>query len=141
MAAHGRSRTGDFRALKEGKLHPAAAKRRLAWEVVRMYHGEEAADEARDFFDRVHRDRKIPAPHDVTEARIPRGCANADGRVWLPRLLVAVGLAPSNAEARRLVAQGGVRLDGQPVREEELPLGTLEGSVLQVGRRNFVRLV
>ena len=128
-------------ALKEGKLHPAAAKRRLAWQVVRMYHGEEAADEAHDFFDRVHRDRKIPSPHDVIESKIPPGCVSADGRVWLPRLLAAVGLAPSNAEARRLVAQGGVRLDGRPVSEEELPLGTLEGHVLQVGRRNFVRLV
>jgi tyrosyl-tRNA synthetase len=128
-------------ALTEGKLHPAAAKRRLAWEIVRMYHGEEAADEARRFFDRVHRDRKVPGPHDVPEAKIPPGCVNAEGKVWLPRLLTAVGLAPSNAEARRLMAQGGVRLDGQPVSEEELPPGTLEGRVLQVGRRNFVRLV
>jgi tyrosyl-tRNA synthetase len=65
-----------------------------------------------------------------------------EGRIWLPRLLVLTGLASSNAQARRLLQQGGVRLEGEPLTDpdSELELGALVGSVLQVGRRRFVRL-
>ncbi len=128
-------------ALTLGELHPAEAKRRLGCEIVRIYHGEAAADGARHHFDRVHRDRRMPAAAEIPERKIPPDCVNAEGVAWLPKLLVAVGLAKSNAEARRLIGQRGVRLDGEPVVGEELPLGTLEGRVLQVGRRNFVRVV
>ena len=68
--------------------------------------------------------------------------AAAQGQVWLPRLLVLLGLASSNAEARRQIEQGGVRLDGRQVTDPsvEVPEGDLHGTVLQVGRRRFVRL-
>jgi tyrosyl-tRNA synthetase len=66
-----------------------------------------------------------------------------DGKVWLVRALVASGLAPSNAEARRAIVQGAVRIDGEQVTdpELELPREELSGKVLQVGRRRFVRIV
>ena len=68
-----------------------------------------------------------------------------DGAVWLPRLLVATGLAASNGEARRAVSgQGGVRLDGEPIDDADAELRArkrLRGKVLQLGRRRFVRLV
>jgi tyrosyl-tRNA synthetase len=118
-------------------LHPAQAKRRLAGEVVRMYHGEEAAAGAHAAFDRVHRDRELP--EEAPEFEVPADLVD-DGVVWLPRLLVAVGLAPSNAEGRRLIAQGGVRVDNERVGGEELPLDGVRGKMLQVGRRRFVRL-
>jgi tyrosyl-tRNA synthetase len=124
-------------AIEGGTLHPAQAKRRLAGEVVRMYHGPEAASEARATFDRVHRDRALPA--DVAEFEVPDDLVH-DGRVWLPKLLATAGLAASNGEARRLIAQGGVRLDNEPVAAEELLAGDVRGKVLQVGRRRFVRL-
>ena len=124
-------------AIEDGTLHPAQAKRRLAGEVVRMYHGAEAAAEARATFDRVHRDRALP--EDVAEFEVPDDLVQ-DGTVWLPRLLATAGLAASNGEARRLIAQGGVRLDNEPVDAEELPAGAVRGRVLQVGRRRFVRL-
>jgi tyrosyl-tRNA synthetase len=62
--------------------------------------------------------------------------------VWLPRLLATSGLAASNADARRLIEQGGVRLDGETVQDAdaEFAQGELSGRVLQVGRRRFVRL-
>ena len=122
--------------LADGSLHPATTKRRLAGEIVRMYHGEEAAAEARERFDRVHRDHQTPEA-----SSLPTFSIGAEGLVWLPGLLVAAGLAKSNSEARRLIAQGGVRLDGVVVTVEELPAGDLRGRVLQVGRRSFVRLV
>ena len=130
---------GIERGLADGALHPAEAKRRLAREVVARYHGEEAAGEAEERFDRVHRQHALP--DDITEIPVPAEVV-LDGRVWLPRLLAAAGLASSNADARRLIEQGGVRLDGEPVTdpEAEHDVGDLAGRVLQVGRRRFVRL-
>ena len=126
--------------MADGSLPAIEAKRRLAREIVDRYHGagEGAAAEAR--FDRVHRDRELP--RDVPETPIP-GEALEDGRIWLPRLLVALGRAASNGEARRLVEQGGVRLDGEVVDDpsREMPPEELRGRVLQVGRRWFARLV
>ena len=128
-------------ALGEGKLHPAEAKRRLAWEIVRLYHGEAEADAARGHFDRIFRDRKMPGLAEIPQREIPSNCVALGGVVWLPCLMVGVGLAKSNSEARRLIAQGGVRLDAEPVSGEEYPLTSLESRVLSVGRRHFVRLV
>lgn len=120
-------------------LHPGEAKRRLAREVVALYHSADAASEAQARFDLVHREREIP--DDVAEAVIPDDLAKKEA-IWLPRLLVSVALAGSNSDARRLIRQGGVRLDGEPVEDPdlEIPAGELEGKVLQVGRRKFVRL-
>jgi tyrosyl-tRNA synthetase len=126
--------------LIDGSVGANEAKRRLAGQIVDQYHGDGAGAEAEARFDQVHRRHEIPA--DVDEAAIPSD-ALRDGGVWLPRLMVGVGLASSNAEARRAVAQGGVRLDGEPVTDPdvELPADALRGKVLQVGRRRFVRLV
>ncbi|MGH2661764.1 MAG: tyrosine--tRNA ligase [Actinomycetota bacterium] len=127
------------RGLADGSLRPDLAKRRLAGEIVTRYHGEEAARTAEERFDRVHREREIP--DDVPDVAIPAE-AIRDGTVWLPRLLASTGLASSNAEARRLIEQGGVRLDGEPLTDpdQELPAEQLAGRVLQVGRRRFARL-
>jgi tyrosyl-tRNA synthetase len=87
----------------------------------------------------VHKRHEVP--DDVEAVTIPAD-ATRDGRVWLPRLLVATGLAVSNGEARRAVAAGGVRLDGEPVTDAdaEFESEALQGKVLSVGRRRFVRL-
>ncbi len=126
--------------LADGSLHPNEQKRRMAREVVALYHGVAAASEAEARFDVVHKEHGTPA--DVTEVPVPAEAIRS-GRVWLPRLLVAVGFAASNAEARRAVEQGGVRLDGRRLNdpEAEITAEGLVGSVLQVGRRNFVRFV
>ena len=127
------------RGLADGSFHPAEQKRRLAREIVALYHGEEAARAAEDRFDKVHREHEIP--EDVEEVEIPHD-ALRDGKVWLPRLMTAAGLSSSNADARRLIEQGGVRMDGQAVTDPdaEFAPGDLQGKVLQVGRRRFVRL-
>lgn len=127
-------------ALASGALHPAEAKRRLGSEVVRMYHGPEAANRAREHFDRLHKERQLPAAEEMDEAKIPLDCVKEGGQVWLPKLLVALGMAGSNAEGRRLIAQGGVRLDGSPLATEDADVAVLRGHTLQVGRRRFIRL-
>lgn len=128
------------RGLADGTLHPAEQKRRLAAEIVTRYHGAEAARDAAERFDRVHRQHELPG--DVPESRVPAE-AVLDGRVWLPRLLSATGLASSNADAKRLIEQGGVRIDGEVVGDPdaEFDPSDLTGRVVQVGRRRFVRLV
>ena len=125
--------------LADGSLDPWQEKRRLAREVVDLYRGPGEGDRAEARFDVVHKEHRIP--DEVPEAQIPAD-AIREGAVWLPRLLVALELATSNAEARRRIEQGGVRIDGEPVpaAETEIAVGELKGKVLQVGRRTFLRL-
>jgi tyrosyl-tRNA synthetase len=125
----------------DGSLKPLEEKRRLARAVVDLYHGPGAGAEAEKRFDRVHRERQ--APERIEEAEIPVGADKGkDGLIWLPQLMATLGLAASNSAARRLIEQGGVRLDGEPVTDPkaEYPLGELKGKVLQVSRRRFLRL-
>jgi tyrosyl-tRNA synthetase len=125
--------------LADGSVHPNRAKRMMAREVVALYHGDAAAGAAEERFDRQFVRHEVP--DEVTEFRIPPDAERDDG-VSVARLLVAAKLAASNSEARRLLAQGGVRLDGEPVTgpEATLPAGDLRGKVLQVGRRRFARI-
>jgi tyrosyl-tRNA synthetase len=125
--------------LADRSLKPNEQKRRMAREIVDLYHGEGAGIDAEASFDRVHKQHELP--DDVPERPIPSD-ALRDGRAWLPKVLVGTGLAASNGEARRAVQQGGVRLDGVPLDdpEAEFEPEALRGKVLQVGRRRFVRL-
>ena len=120
--------------LEDGSLHPNATKRRLAREIVGLYHGQDAAQEAEEHFDLVHKRHEIPDEIPVH----PLGDADP---VSLSALIRDTGLATSGGEARRLIQQGAVRLDGDPVGDLELPRQRLAGAVLQVGKRRFVRLV
>jgi tyrosyl-tRNA synthetase len=112
---------------------PMDWKLELARRVVARWHGSQAAAAAEEHFTRVVRRRETPEE--------VRDVALADGDpVHLPALLAAVfGL--STSEGRRLIAQGGVRLDGEVVGELDLPRERLSGAVLQAGRRRFARLV
>jgi len=126
-------------AMATGSAKPNDEKRAMARAVVDIYHGAGAGERAEEGFNRVHRDRELPAV--VPEVRIPDGAAE-DGLVWLPRLLVALDLATSNGDARRRIEQGGVKLDDRPVTDPsyEARREDLVGTVLQVGRRWFGRL-
>jgi tyrosyl-tRNA synthetase len=125
--------------LADGSLHPNEQKRRMARGVVGLYHGEDAAREAQQRFDLVHRQHEVP--EDVPEFEIPDALVR-DGKVWLPKLLAEVGFASSNSEGKRLIQGKGVRLDGEQLTDPnaELPVGELRGKVLQAGSHRFVRL-
>ena len=137
---------GIERGMVDGTVHPMAAKRGLARSVVDRYHGAGTGAEAEARFDQVHRDRQLP--DEVPEVAVPDTVFGQDGGSWavsVPGLLQALGLVGSRSEARRLLAQGGVRRDGEPVAEESIPIsgeppGELAGSIWQVGRRRFARL-
>ena len=111
---------------------PMQAKLEFARFVVARSHGEEAAREAEQQFDSVIRRKEIP--EEVQEHSLPAG-----DTVHLPALL-ADAFELSTSEARRLIAQGGVKLDGDAVTELDLPRERLAGAVLQAGKRRFVRL-
>ncbi len=126
--------------LADGSLDPWAEKRRMAREVVDLYHGPGQGEATQERFDRVHKAGELP--ESVTELELPAGWARADGGTfWLPNVLWRAGLASSKADARRLIEAGGVRLDGRKLTdpETELTAEALRGSVLQVGKRRFVR--
>ena len=114
---------------------PVELKRAMARELTARFHGAEAAEGAESHFDRLHVQHE--APEEVEDLALPAG----DGEVHLPALMgEAFGL--SRSEARRLLEQGGVRLDGEPlVGELDVPSERLEGALLQVGKRRFRRLV
>jgi tyrosyl-tRNA synthetase len=124
-------------AARKGGPAAGEAKRRVARGVVTLYHGEEAARGAESAFDRQFKDRK--APEEIEEVDLPADSVDGDV-VYLPRVLAELGLASSRGEARRLLSQGGVRVNGDQVSSEEVPLGDLRGGLLQVGRRRFVRI-
>jgi tyrosyl-tRNA synthetase len=128
------------RSLQEGSYHPAEAKRDLAVKLVTLYHSAEAAVRARAHFDRLFKEKDRPA--DIPEATLPAEAVQG-GLVWLPRLLTLMKLATSNGEARRLIEQGGVRLDDVVLQDPgaELDPESLRGAVLQVGKRKFLRIV
>src|SRR5438094_4733122 len=112
---------------------PLEAKLELARSIVRRAWGEDAAREAEEHFTRVV--RRHEAPEEIPEAALP-----ADDPVHLPKLLADHGLAASTSEARRLIAQGGVRVDGEVVAETDVPRATLAGATLQAGKRRFLKL-
>jgi tyrosyl-tRNA synthetase len=111
---------------------PMQAKLDLARFIVARSHGEEAAQAAAEHFKRVVQDRELP--EDIPERPLPAG-----DPVHLPALL-AEAFGFSTSEARRLIAQGGVKVDGDAVSELDVPRERLAGAVLQAGKRRFVRL-
>lgn len=121
--------------IRSGRVHPMAAKKELAHELVRRYHGADAAESAAEDFAR--RFQKGQLPDEIPEHR----WAGDEAEVALSRLLKESGLAASMGEGRRLVAQGGVRVDGERVSDPEMRLRAMGAVLIQVGKRRLARVV
>jgi tyrosyl-tRNA synthetase len=119
--------------LANGTVHPRDAKRTLARRITATYHGEEAALAAEEEFDRVFRQGVLPD-------EIPMVALPTDDPINLASLLRDAGVVASAGEARRLITQGAVSADGQVVENEWVPRVDLEGIVLKIGKRRFLRL-
>jgi tyrosyl-tRNA synthetase len=117
-----------------GGAEPMEAKLRLARFVAARSHGEEAAAEAEAHFTRVVREGQ--APEEVAEVVLN----GASGSVHLPALLTEQMGVASTSEARRLIAGGGLKVDGETVTELDLPADRLEGALVQAGKRRFARV-
>ncbi|MDX6697340.1 MAG: tyrosyl-tRNA synthetase [Solirubrobacteraceae bacterium] len=122
-----------LRAEPDASLSPRDQKRFLARELVSRFHDAGAAAAAEAAFDRVH------VAHEIPEEIEDASFATDDGSVHLPAVLEAV-FDMSRSEARRLIGQGAVRLDGEPLSDQDVPAERLDGAVLQVGKRRFRRL-
>jgi tyrosyl-tRNA synthetase len=124
------------KAVASGGKSANAAKRRVAREIVTLYHGVAAAAAAEGRFDAIFRRRELPS--DAPAFALPAG-----DPLHLPALIVAAGLAASSSAARRLIDDGAVRLDGVPVQAKhyDLDRGELTDGVLTIGKRRTVRFV
>ena len=120
------------------KDKPRDAKVELGRRIVANFHGEEAAQAAAAEFERIFSRKELPT--DIPEVRIERA-ALADGRIWIVALIAGAGFAPSNAEARRLVAQGAVTIDDVRIEDPTAQVALHGGEVLKVGKRRFGRIV
>lgn len=118
---------------ENGSLHPGVAKRLLARALVGLYWSDDAAATAEAAFDRLFRDHEVPT--DVPTAPLPGG-----DPLHLPSVLRDLGLASSGSEARRLIDQGAVKVNGQRVLAEEIAREDLVDAVVQVGKRRFIKL-
>jgi tyrosyl-tRNA synthetase len=118
--------------LARGSLHPRDVKMLLAREIVSIFHGDAAAQQAEEHFRTVFQERELPPDMPTYVVEAPTSIVD---------LLSATGLASSKGEARRLIQQGGVRLDGEKVATIDQLVAVEKDAVLQVGKRKFLKLV
>ncbi|MBP6963154.1 MAG: tyrosine--tRNA ligase [Armatimonadetes bacterium] len=123
--------------LRAGTLHPMDVKKRLGREIVTIYHDSDAASQAQAEFERVFSEREVPT--DIPEIEVPQD-AIKDGKVWIVKLLIVAGFAPTNSEARRLVQQGAVTLDGEKIGDPAAEIEVRDGRILKVGKLKFGKL-
>ena len=123
--------------VESGKRHPKDAKCDLAETVIGLYHGKAAGQAAREEFNRIFSQRETPA--DIEVRKMERGA----GPVRLIKLLPTLGLAPSVAEAQRLIESGAVSVNGVRISDPkaELDLSKPGDFTFKVGKRRFLRLV
>lgn len=128
------------KGLAADEIHPNRCKRDLAQNIVAAYYDEEAAKEAEAAFDRQFKQHEVP--EDIPEFAADL-TPNEEGTVYLAKLIADSGLTKSTGDARRMIDQGGVKVNGEAVAAKAYNVdpSTLEGAVIQVGKRKFVRLV
>lgn len=122
----------DLPLVKTKKLKPREAKAKLAFEIVRIYHSEKTAQEAEREFNRVFKERKLPG--EIPTIIIKNNSLN------ILDLLVKTKLSPSKLEAKRLILQKGVKIDGQTQKDWRESVRIKKGLVLQAGKRRFVKI-
>jgi tyrosyl-tRNA synthetase len=136
------------KGLAEGSLHPAEIKRRLAREIVTIYHGKEAADRAQKVFDAKF--KKVSGKtaveqlatiegFEIPEVVLPKQLFES-GKIWVVKILTHCGLAKTNSEGRRLIQQRAVRINNELVTSVDLDIAVSDGDIVQVGKRRLVRL-
>jgi len=118
------------KGVSEGTLHPKKVKEALAIEITTRFHSQEAAENAKVEFDKIHSKSQIPT--DIPEF-------SCDGEIWIAKALQECNIEPSTSQARRDIKQGGVKINQEKVTDEKLQL-TAGEYLLQVGKRKFAKL-
>ncbi|WP_100408214.1 tyrosine--tRNA ligase [Bacillus solitudinis] len=120
--------------LAEGSVHPRDAKMSLGEKFVEMYHGKEEAKQAREYFETVFQKRSLPTD-------IPEVIWGGETELWIVDLLVELKMMASKGEARRMIQNGGVKLNGEKVTDVQYKVNIENGLIVQVGKRKFTRLM
>jgi len=124
-------------SIKEGTLSPRDAKLRLAKEVVSLYYTKEQAEAAEREFKRVFSKKELPQEIPLLELHTSD---LQNGKIWIVELVYLTGVVESKREARRIISQGGVSLDGKKINDIKIDLEVKEGQVLRVGKFHFFKL-
>lgn len=117
--------------VESNDMHPRDAKMRLAREIVSLYHDNSKAEEAEQQFQQVFQKKEMPSEMNAFNYKAP---------AWIVNVMVDSGLAPSKSEARRLIQQNGVKIDGETVSSIDLELTDKKEQIIQVGKRKFARV-
>ncbi|MBN2780706.1 MAG: tyrosine--tRNA ligase [Candidatus Marinimicrobia bacterium] len=125
-------KTDEYRLAMEKGANPRDIKHMLAWQLVKRYHGPAAADLAKEQFEKVFVLRDLP--DEMQEYVV------GEQDVFISKLMVDSGLCQTGGEAKRLIAQGGVYLNGERIMSQTHPVSVREGDVLKVGKRKFLKL-
>jgi tyrosyl-tRNA synthetase len=129
----------EFKTLKkgigEGSVHPRDAKVGFAKEIVKRFHGFQAAAEAHENFDKVFRNKEVP--DDIEVVRIKR----EEIEKWLPKMLLNMGMVSSTTEGKRMINQGGVTINGNKVVGEETFFEGSDEFIIKVGKRRFKKII
>lgn len=123
-------------SLEDGTYHPRDAKMRLAKEITTLYHGEEEAQKAEEEFKAIF--QKGGMPEDIPSFEVSEDIITEEG-IDMARLLAEANLAPSTSQARRLINQGAVRINGEKTNELKSQ-GLKDGDIVQAGKRNFIKV-
>lgn len=128
----------EIQAMKEGiengTVHPRDAKMKLGYTLVEMYHGKEAAEAAVRHFKTVFQQHALP--DDIEEVKW-----TGDKEIWIVKLLVELGMQSSNGEARRMIQNGGVKINQEKVEDVQLQVSLEDGMIIQVGKRKYKKVV
>lgn len=122
--------------MEQDKVNPRDLKMKLAKEVVKLYHGEEKALEAEQYFKSVFQKRNMP--DDIAEMEVSIEDSE-EGLFFIPKVVTALKLSPSTSEARRLLKQGGIKLNGEKLEVDKVALK--DEDIIQVGKRKFAKLI
>ncbi len=118
------------------KLKPMDLKKRLSFEIVKMYHGEEEAKKAQVDFEQVFQKGKLPLHH-ILVYEIKKEEA---GKINIIDILTQSGLVNSRSESKRLITQGGIDIDGKTITSFTSDIKLKEGTIIRVGKKNFLKI-
>ncbi|MFH1239365.1 MAG: tyrosine--tRNA ligase [bacterium] len=119
--------------VKVKQEHPAQAKRNLASIIIERYYDKQAATQALEEFDKIFKDKEIP--DEVKEYKIPQG------KIWIVDLLVQTALVDSKKEAKRVIQQGGVKIDQEKLNDGNMEIDINKEFIIQVGKRKFAKII
>ena len=122
---------------EKGELHPRDWKKRLAFEIVRMYHGQKEAILSQEDFERAFSQKEMP--EEAREIMISSSLLK-EGKIWILKLLQETGVPYSKSELRRLIEQGGVYFNGERISNVNTDLEIKDGDYLKVGKKDFFRI-